>query len=530
MNNLALLGDEALALGAVDAGISAAYGYPGTPSTEIMEYLQRIEQQKGKPLARWSANEKAAYEEALGTSVFGKRVLVTMKHVGLNVAADAFVNSSLLDIQGGLVLAIADDPGMHSSQNEQDSRFYSEFAHVPCFEPTSQQEAYDMMAQAFDLSEELHVPVMVRLVTRLSHSRAAIEVKPARTENPGKKAPDMKQWMLLPAMARKQWHQLLQKEKKMAAYGETTPWNPLTRGSRTGLITTGLGLNYYKENMAEMEEIPSHLHIGYYPFPENKIRELASNCDEILLLEEGDAFVEKRLRAILTQNITIKGKLSGDLPREGELNPDNVRGILGLAPRETLSVEKMELPGRPPQLCKGCPHTDTYLFIKEVVAERKESLVTSDIGCYALGALPPLMVPETIVCMGASITMAKGAAEAGMENVMAVIGDSTFLHSGLTGLVDCVSDNAPVTIIIVDNSTVGMTGGQETRLESHRFPPVVEGLGVLKEHIRLLNPLSKYHEENKKVLREELDFQGVSVIIAVRECIEWLRKQKKGAK
>jgi indolepyruvate ferredoxin oxidoreductase alpha subunit len=190
----------------------------------------------------------------------------------------------------------------------------------------------------------------------------------------------------------------------------------------------------------------------------------------------------------------------------------------------------MELPGRPPQLCKGCPHTDTYLFIKEVVAERKESLVTSDIGCYALGALPPLMVPETIVCMGASITMAKGAAEAGMENVMAVIGDSTFLHSGLTGLVDCVSDNAPVTIIIVDNSTVGMTGGQETRLESHRFPPVVEGLGVLKEHIRLLNPLSKYHEENKKVLREELDFQGVSVIIAVRECIEWLRKQKKGAK
>ncbi|MDA3901470.1 MAG: thiamine pyrophosphate-dependent enzyme [Spirochaetes bacterium] len=531
METYALLGDEAIALGAVDAGISAAYGYPGTPSTEIMEYLQHINKETGKPLARWSANEKTAYEEALGTSFYGKRVLVTMKHVGLNVAADAFMNSALLDIRGGLVLAIADDPGMHSSQNEQDSRYYADFAHIPCFEPFNQQEAYDVMSEAFELSEKLHVPVMIRLVTRLSHSRAAIKTSPRKPENPGIKAPDVKQWMLLPALARKQWHQLLGKDVQMKQFSETSSWNSLELNSKSvGVITSGLGKNYFLENSSEYTENYSHLHIGCYPLPTDRINKLASHCETLIVVEEGEPLIEKQLRGILPQSTNIKGKLSGDIPREGELTPDTIRSVFGLSPKEQITFDSSELPGRPPQLCKGCPHDDTYKFIKEVVSELSESAVMSDIGCYALGALPPLQVPETIVCMGASITMAKGAAEAGMDNVMAVLGDSTFFHSGLTGLVDCVADNASVTILVLDNSTVGMTGGQETILPSDRIKQIALGIGVHPDHIHVIDAHKKDHEQNVQLLKDELAYKGVSLIIPVRECIEYFRKKKRTEK
>ncbi|MBN2435208.1 MAG: indolepyruvate ferredoxin oxidoreductase [Spirochaetes bacterium] len=531
METYALLGDEAIALGAVDAGLSAAYGYPGTPSTEIMEYLQQIEKKEGKPLARWSANEKTAYEEALGASFYGKRTLVTMKHVGLNVAADAFMNSALLDIRGGLVIAIADDPGMHSSQNEQDSRYYAEFAHIPCFEPVNQQQAYDVMSEAFDLSEKLHVPVMVRLVTRLSHSRAAIKTSSRKKENPGVKAPDVKQWMLLPALARKQWHSLLKKEKEMKSISETTDWNPMViKNSKIGVITSGLGKNYFLENLDQCSQEFNHLHIGYYPLPYDKINKIASSSETLIVIEEGEPLIEKQLRGILPLTIDVKGKLSGAIPREGELTPDTIRSVLGLSPKASAISSSMPLPGRPPQLCKGCPHDDTYTFIKEVVSELKESAVMSDIGCYALGALPPLQVPETIVCMGASITMAKGAAESGMKNVMAVLGDSTFFHSGLTGLVDCVADNVPVTILVLDNSTVGMTGGQETILPSERIKQIALGVGVHPDHVHVVNAHKNDHDSNTALLRKELNFNGVSLIIPVRECIEYFRKKRKAEK
>lgn len=521
-----VLGDEAVALGALHAGISSAYGYPGTPSTEILEYVIAETEDDPSVFAVWSSNEKTAYEEALGASFAGKRVLVTMKHVGINVAADAFVNSSLLDIKGGLVLAVADDPGMHSSQNEQDSRFYADFAHIPCLEPVNQQEAYDMTLEAFRISEEYQVPVMLRLVTRLSHSRATITTGPSRPQNKLEKAEDKTGWMLLPSTARKNYHKLLGMQHKLREYSELNNTLNINPGfTEFGVITSGLGRNYYEENLSDMESVPSHLHISTYPVPADKIRLLAEKVDKLVFLEEGYPFIEEKVRGILPQDMEIAGKIDGTVPFEGELNPDNVRPALGLKLRETHKVEA--LPGRPPQLCKGCPHEDSFRFIKNTIAVMDESIVTADIGCYALGALPPFSVPETIVCMGASITMAKGAAEAGHKHVTAVIGDSTFYHSGMTGLVDCVSVNTPVTIVILDNDTVGMTGGQPTILPSSRLEGVVKGLGVDPDHVKVLYAHKSDAEKNERIFKEELEYEGVSVIIAVRECIEWMRKQKK---
>ena len=543
MSDRALLGDEAVALGAIDAGISAAYGYPGTPSTEIMEFLlDTAGNDPAAPRAHWSSNEKTAMEEALGTSLCGKRVLVTMKHVGLNVAADAFMNAALLDINGGVVIAVADDPGMHSSQNEQDSRYYADFAMIPCLEPTSQQEAYDMTRAAFDLSEELSVPVMLRLVTRLSHSRAAIESSKAREPNHLKKADDRKGWTLIPAWARLRYNELIGKQEKMNLLSEASPFNSLetpdspaagadsaSGSAPLGIITTGLARNYFMENAGDLGDSYLHLHIGQSPWPAEKIRHLIDSTDRLLVLEEGMPLLERYIRGIgrpAADTAAIAGKLDGSVPRAGELNPDNVRTALGLPPRPAMDFNPGVLPGRPPQLCKGCPHEDSYRFIRETVDSLEASVVTSDIGCYALGVLPPYSVPESVVCMGASITMAKGAAEAGHPNVMAVIGDSTFYHSGITGLVDCISDQAPVTVIIVDNSTVAMTGGQETMLPSARLPQVVEGLGVDPSHIHVVDALKKEHEANVDILKNELAYQGPSVIITVRECLETLRKKR----
>jgi indolepyruvate ferredoxin oxidoreductase alpha subunit len=530
MNELALLGDEAVALGAIHAGLTAAYGYPGTPSTEILEYLiSRFEEGKG-PLAAWCANEKTAYEEALGVSYVGRRTLVTMKHVGLNVAADPFINSALLDIRGGFVLAVADDPGMHSSQNEQDSRFYADYAKIICLEPVSQQEAYEMTREAFDLSETHHIPVMIRLTTRLAHSRAGVAVSAPRNENPLLSSVESTGWALLPAYARKRYDLLLARQKDFREYSEKTSHNPLSINPNFtdyGVITTGLGKNYYEENLPELGVRPSHLHIGAYPLPGEKIRRLAASVKKIVVIEEGMPMVEATLRGILPLPVPVDGKLNGVLPEAGELNPDILRPALGLPAKPRLGVEVPKLPPRPPQLCAGCPHGDTYTVIKKVLSGLENSVITSDIGCYALGALPPFSMPETIVCMGASVSMAKGAAEAGVKYAVAVIGDSTFLHSGITPLIDAVSRRTPMTLVILDNSVVAMTGGQTTILPSTSLETLVKGLGVEPEHVVVLEAHRRREEENTAAIRKEIEYPGVSVVIAVRECIESLREKNK---
>ena len=297
-----LLGDEALALGALDAGISAAYGYPGTPSTEILEYLIAQAEQRENFQAHWCANEKTAYEAALGASMAGRRSLVTMKHVGLNVAADPFMNSAVVDIHGGLVVAVADDPGMHSSQNEQDSRYFADFAHIPCLEPGNQQEAYEMARDAFEMSERFKMPVMIRMVTRLCHSRAGVfSRRPVEQPDLGR-APKDSSWILLPARSRRLWRRVLEEQQALQAFTEESSHNRLRlRDGRTelGVITTGIARNYFYENRAEIQEPYTHLHIGAYPMPRELIRELASRVDRVLVLEDGYPFVERQLRGIL---------------------------------------------------------------------------------------------------------------------------------------------------------------------------------------------------------------------------------------
>lgn len=544
MKELVLLGDEAVALGALHAGVTGCFGYPGTPSTEILEYIINSSDRSETTVAQWCTNEKTAYETALGVSFSGKRALVTMKHVGLNVAADPFMNSSLCQIKGGLVCIVADDPSMHSSQGEQDSRFYADFAMVPLFEPVTQQEAYEMIGEAFDLSEKWHVPVMMRLVTRLSHSRAQIRTADSpRAQNALEKGLPA-DWMLLPALARKNYAKMIDKQDDLLSWSNKWDRNTLKiNPSRTDLaiITSSLGRNYFEENLADYVAscgkagLPSLLHIAGMPLPLEKIRALADSAQTILVIEEGMPFIEKQLRGLVPGKNRIIGKFTGELPRAGELNPDLVRAALGLSAKKTIldTVTPPVLPARPPQLCKGCPHHDSYSSLNtavEILNEREgavSTVVAADIGCYALGAVAPLKAVETIVCMGASIGMARGASEAGYKYTFGVIGDSTFLHSGLTGLVDAVSTNTPLTVIILDNSIVAMTGCQTTMLPSAQLEKIVLGIGVEPEHCRVIDTKPNLVEENTKIILEEAEYRGVSVIIMVRECLEAVRLRKK---
>jgi indolepyruvate ferredoxin oxidoreductase alpha subunit len=544
----ALLGDEAAALGAVHAGLSGAYGYPGTPSTEILEYLIDAAEQ-GAFRASWCGNEMTALEAALGASFAGGRALVTMKHVGLNVAADPFINGSLLGIKGGLVLAVADDPGMHSSQNEQDSRFYAAFAMIPCLEPRSQQEAYDMAREAFDISEAFRTPVLLRMVTRLSHARSAVALRDARPQNPPAKCEEKTRWMLLPVHARRNYGSLIERQGEMLAWSAAHPANKLELDDPPGLlkrdrsfavITSGLGGNYYEENLEDLirrrGSVPARLHIGAYPLPVESIRRLCAGAEQVLVIEEGQPLIEESLRGVLAQPIQIHGKLDGTAPRTGELDPDNVRRALGLPPRPSVldaAINLPPLPGRPPQLCAGCPHGDSYAAINRAVAEldprpgHPDVAVCADIGCYSLGASPPWEAIETIVCMGASVGMARGAAEAGIPYALAVIGDSTFIHSGIVGLIDAVNAGSPVTICILDNSIVAMTGCQPTIVPSGKLRALILGCGIEAAHVLELEAKKQLLEENAARLKAEMEYRGPSVVIFRRECLEAARKRRK---
>ncbi|MDR2576025.1 MAG: indolepyruvate ferredoxin oxidoreductase [Treponema sp.] len=540
-DSIALLGDEAVALGAIHAGLSAAYGYPGTPSTEILEYLIEKSSENGL-IAKWCSNEKTAMEAALGVSFAGKRAIVTMKHVGLNVAADPYMNSALLGINGGVVIAVADDPGMHSSQGEQDSRYYSAFALAPCLEPRNQQEAYDLCREAFEVSERYHLPVMLRLSTRLSHARAAVKPASAGKQNGLSKMKDRTYWTLLPAYSRRNYNELIEKQGQLVSWSCTHKVNKLEMGDASfAVITSGLGGNYYEENLEDLVssrggKAPSHLHIGAYPLPVESIRKLCEKAEKVLLIEEGQPFIEERIKGILPQNIKVSGKLDGTLNRAGELDPDNVRKGLGLAPRPSVldsGVKIPELPGRPPQLCQGCPHGDSYTAINKALAELgsgqgcPDCAITSDIGCYALGFSPPYSTIESCVCMGASVSMARGAADAGLKYAVGIIGDSTFLHSGITCLVDAVQSDTPMTLIILDNSIVAMTGCQETIVPSAKLKDLILGLGVKPEHLIELEAKGQFLEENVVKLKKEFEYRGLSVVIFRRECLEAFRKRNR---
>jgi indolepyruvate ferredoxin oxidoreductase alpha subunit len=526
MDKLLLLGDEAIAQAAIDAGISGIYAYPGTPSTEIPEYVHASKQAKELNIkASWCANEKTAMEGALGMSYAGKRTMVTMKHVGLNVAADGFINASITGANGGIIVVAADDPSMHSSQNEQDSRFYGKFAMIPIFEPTNQQEAYDMVHYAFDISEKYAVPTLMRITTRLAHSRSGVKLKGGvRKQNELKLPTDLRQFVLLPAIAKKNYRRLLSIQDSLELEAEKSGFNKYIDGNdkSLGIITCGIAYNYLMENYPQGVPHPV-LKIGQHPIPQKMVKKLYDECDAILVLEEGYPIIEELLKGMLNLGKTIKGRLDGTVPRDGELNPTIVAKAMGLNVLIGNPVPEVVAP-RPPALCKGCPHNDTYLALNEALKDYSKGRVFSDIGCYTLGALPPLESINTCVDMGASITMAKGAADAGLTPAVAVIGDSTFTHSGITGLIDCVVHKSNVKVFILDNFTTAMTGGQPSAA-LNRIEAICRGIGVEPEHIRILKPLPKNHEENVKAIKEELAYEGVSVIIPQRECIVTLNKR-----
>ncbi len=537
---LLLLGDEAVAQGAIDAGITTAYGYPGTPSTEAFEYLARPRDGGHAPRASWCVNEKVAMESALGTSMVGRRSLVVMKHVGLNVAADPFINAALVKIHGGVVVLVADDPGMHSSQNEQDSRFYADFARVPCLEPADHQEAYEMTREAFELSERFAVPVMVRLVTRLAHARDTTTVSSPLPQRPLDKTGEPNSWILIPANARRLNQELLDGQQHQLEWSEGSRFSRLDLvegatpgpGQRLGVITAGLALAYYREVLPELAEAPAHLHVGTYPAPARKIRELAERVDRLLVLEDGYPFLERQLGGLLPVSVTVEGRRSGALPAAGELDPDRVRRALGLRARITSHRELPVLPARPPQLCQACPHRDSFSALREALAGIEGFVVTGDIGCYALGALPPFQAIESCVCMGSAVGMARGAAQAGSYPVVGVIGDSTFLHSGVAPLIDAVNDDTDMTLLILDNEAIGMTGAQDTAVPSSQLEPLILGLGVDPEHCHVIeaHPHPRKIEAMAVTIRREIEHRGLSVVVIVRECIEHARKRKAAQK
>jgi len=527
MSQQTVLGNEALGLGALHAGLSGVFGYPGTPSTEIFEFIQ-TQSEKFDVKAIWSANEKVGYEEALGMSFAGKRTLITMKHVGLNVAADPFMNSSMTGVGGGLILAVADDPGMHSSQNEQDSRYFADFARIPCFEPSNQQEAYDIMKYAYELSETQDVPVMVRMLTRLSHSRSNIRISDDhRAQNPLDAALDVKKWVLLPPNARIRNIKLIEKQSVLLEMSETSPFNKLSLndGAKLGIIATGIAANYVKENLPEYADPVNFLEIVQYPMPEKLIRQIIDASDEILVVEDGYPFVESKIQGMFgIPGKTINGRLSGHLPRTGEMNADHVRNALGITTHPGLDVETQPIPGRPPMLCVGCPHCDSFNALAEAANEYPEHRMFSDIGCYTLGVLPPYNCGHACVDMGASVSMTTGAALAGVTPAIGIIGDSTFIHSGMTPLIGAAKLNLNMNIMIMDNALVAMTGAQETMSTGEDLVDLVVELGVPREHVITFNPLKKFHQENTDLIRKELAYEGLSVLIPQRACIHGLKK------
>ncbi len=521
MTQKLLLGVEAIGQGAIDGGISGVYAYPGTPSTEITEYIQENKTAIARNIHReWSANEKTAMEAALGMSYAGKRSMVCMKHVGLNVAADAFMNSAVTGINGGLIITVADDPSMHSSQNEQDSRYYGRFAMIPILEPSNQQEAYDMARTGFDLSERLGTPVLLRITTRLAHSRSGVMTVPAaRRENiltlPGNRM----QFMLLPAYARKHYQALLDKQKEMKDESEASSFNSYTDAidKTLGIVCCGIALNYLNENFPEGCPYPV-VKISQYPLPSKMLKKLEQETDKILVIEEGYPLVEEQLRDFFGKGKPVLGKLDGTLPEKRRTESRCGRKAL-----KKQTAKGTPIPGivanRPPALCKGCGHHDTFKALNEAMAKYGDRYAFSDIGCYTLGALPPYNSIISCVDMGASLTMAKGAADAGLFPSVAVIGDSTFTHSGMTGLLDAVNEKSNIVVIICDNESTSMTGGQDSSAYG-RIESICKGLGVEPEHIRVIEALPKNHEKLVKMIEEEINYKGVSVIIPRRECIQ----------
>jgi len=513
-----LSGNEAVARGAWEAGVGVASAYPGTPSTEILENYALFP----NVYAEWAPNEKVALDVAIGAAYAGKRGLAVMKHVGLNVAADSFMYASMTGLEAGLVIVSADDPAMHSSQNEQDNRTYAKFGRVPCLEPSDSQEARDMVIAAFGLSERFDTPVLLRLTTRICHSMSAVDLG-ERVDSDAETKPfprNPSKYVMVPGNAVRRHPVIEQRIKDVAETAETFPYNRIEPGDRSlGIITAGVSYQYAREVFPNA----SVLKLGMsWPLPEKMVREFAASVDKLIVIEELDPFIEEAVRLM---GIPVEGK--SIFPILGEFDPRVVRESAvkaGILPESLhIALPKVEvgaLPGRPPVLCPGCPHRPTFYILNKLKVP-----VNGDIGCYTLGLIPPLSAIHTCGCMGAGIGVAHGAAQAGSpERHVAVIGDSTFFHSGIPPLINAVYNQSPIVTVILDNRITGMTGHQQnpgtgrTLLEKEapiiELEPLVKACGV--KHVKTLPGLEV--DAIEKTLKEYITLDAPSVLIVQEPC------------
>jgi indolepyruvate ferredoxin oxidoreductase alpha subunit len=530
MKKKILSGNEAVALGAYQSGVKLASAYPGTPSTEILQNFATYD----GVYAEWAPNEKVALEVAIGSAMTGVRTLFTSKHVGLNVAADPLMTLAYTGITGGLLMVCADDPGMHSSQNEQDNRFYAKFAKIPMLEPSDSQEAKDMVEAGLLLSEAYDTPAMLRMTTRVCHSKAVVAVDEAiKADIPvaeGFKR-DLKKFVMIPAFAKLRHPLVLEREEKLKEVTETTPYNRIEwYDNKIGIITSGISYQYVKEIMPEA----SVLKLGMtFPLPKEMIRKFAAKVDRLFVVEELEPYIEDEIRIM---GLAVEGKAF--FPKLDELSPDTVAagfakaGVLPFdLPPANEKAPGGEMP-RPPLLCAGCPHRGLFFALNKMKA-----IVHSDIGCYTLSVLPPLQSIDSTMCMGASISMAHGTAKAmaqvNLEDerpVFAAIGDSTFFHSGITSLIDVIYNKGNVNVIIMDNRITAMTGGQQNpgtgrtlQMEETTAIDIIELVNALGcKRAREIDPFDL--EATVVALKEEIAHDGPSVLITKRPCIQLFRQ------
>ena len=506
MEKKLLIGNEAVARGLYEGGCRVISSYPGTPSTEITECAATYDDM----YSEWAPNEKVAAEVAIGAAIAGARSFCGMKHVGLNVAADPLFTASYTGVNAGMVLAVADDPGMHSSQNEQDSRHYAKASKVMMLEPADSAECLSFAKMAFELSEQFDTPVILRLTTRIAHSRSLVELGERVDNGVREYKKDPQKYVMMPGMAKED------RIQKQIAWAETAPINKVEyHDTKIGVITSGICYQYAKEALGDKA---SYLKLGcVYPLPVKLIQDFAAKCDKVYVVEELDPFLEEHCKQI---GVTVIGKDAFTL--QGEYFQSLVKQVILGEATQSISTD-LEIPPRPPVLCAGCPHRGLYYALKKL-----KVTVSGDIGCYTLGALQPLAMMDTCVCMGASVSGLHGrnkANTANEKNSVAVIGDSTFMHSGVTGLINIAYNQSNSTVIILDNSITGMTGHQENPTTGKTIkgdPTTAVSLEKLAEavgirRVRVVDPYNL--KETETVIREELAAEEPSVVISRRPCV-----------
>lgn len=536
-----LMGNEAIALGAVRAGVKVVSGYPGTPSTEVLETIA-----KHRPdglYIEWSVNEKVALEVAAGAAYAGARSLVTMKQVGLNVASDPLMSLAYIGVKGGMVVLVADDPGPVSSQTEQDTRRFAEFAHLPVFDPSSPEEAYRLIGEAFDFSQTHCTPVLFRPTTQVCHACADIETEENRKVYPVEGFVKDSKWVIFPKLSYQNHLRIVENEMKMGEIFSHSPYNELLGSGKKGIITGGVSYQYTREVLAHLPVEAKVLKIATpHPFPASLALDFLNGVDEVLAVEELDPVLEEALLKVCGRHhlkVIVRGKLTGDVPVAGAHRYEVIEraavNFFGLE-KTPLQVPPLPpLPVRPPVLCAGCPHRAAFYSVKIAMKQAKQkAFFTGDIGCYTLGNAKPLDMVDTCLCMGAGITIAQGLQRAENKGKqIAFIGDSTFFHTGIPGIINAVYNETDITVVILDNSTTAMTGHQphpgtgRTMMgdltEKIRIPDVLAGCNV--KCIKRANPL--HLDEAVQAVTEAVAYRGVSAVLFEAPCVAVVKPQEK---